>query len=131
MEPIDQLRHDFARVVTILSRHHAYKEHDSLDEARILKVQVDDEPLEDVLVLFDQIFAELLEQFCVPLDNCLLFLTTLSLNFIVLFLEPVENSLELFPIGEDLDYGTQESTIDVLDQFLAIYIIDFLGVLQP
>ena len=61
MEPIDQLRHDFARIVPILGRHHADKEHDSFDQARILKVEVDDEPLKDVLMLLDQVFTEFLE----------------------------------------------------------------------
>ena len=42
----------------------------------------------------------------------------------------MENSLELFPIREDLNYSAKESTVDIFDKFLAIYIIDFLGVLQ-
>ncbi len=41
MESVDELGHDFARVVTIFGGHHADEIHDSLDEARILKVKID------------------------------------------------------------------------------------------
>lgn len=61
VEPINKLGHYFAGVVSILCRHHADEQHDALDEARILKVQVDNEALEDILVLLDQILTELLE----------------------------------------------------------------------
>lgn len=61
MESIDELGHDFARVVAIFGRHHANQKHDTLDETRVLEVQVDDQTLENVLVLLDQVLAELFE----------------------------------------------------------------------
>ena len=84
------MRHDLARVVAVLGGHHADEEHDALDEARILEVQVDDEALENVLMLLDQVLRELLEELRVPLNDRLLFLAALPLHFIVLFLESME-----------------------------------------
>lgn len=130
MEAVDELGHDLARVVTVLGRHHADKEHDALDQSRVLEVQIDDQALEDVLVLLDQILRKLLEQLRVPLDDSLLFLAALPLDFIVLFLEPVENMLELVSVGQNGDHSPQQSAVDVLDEFFAVDITDFLRVLQ-
>jgi len=48
------------------------------------------------LVLLNKIFTKFLEQLSVPLNDGFLLLATLSLDFIILFLEPVEDGLELF-----------------------------------
>ena len=61
VEPVDELGHDLAGVVAILSGHHADEEDDALDQPRILEVQVDDQALEDVLMLLDKVFTELFE----------------------------------------------------------------------
>ena len=124
VEAIDQLGHYLTRIVAILSRHHAHKQHNALNQTRVLKVQVDDQALEDVLVLFNQIFAELLEELCVPLDDSLLFFSALSLHLVILFLEPVEDILELILVSQYLDDSPKESSIDVLDQAFAIDVID-------
>jgi hypothetical protein len=52
--------------------------------------------LEDVLVLLNKVFTKFLEKLGVPLNDGFLFLATLPLHFIVLFLEPVEDGFELF-----------------------------------
>ena len=103
MEAIDQLGHDLTRIVAILSRHHAHEQHDALNQTRVLKVQVDDQALEDVLVLFNQIFAELLEELCVPLDDSLLFFSALPLYLVILFLEPVKDIFELILVSQYLN----------------------------
>ena len=125
------MRHDLARVVAVLGGHHADEEHDALDEARILEVQVDDEALENVLMLLDQVLRELLEELRVPLDDRLLFLAALPLHFIVLFLESMEDVLELISVRQDLNHCAQKPAIDVLDELFAVDIADFLRVLQP
>ena len=126
MEAVDELAHHFARVVPILGRHHAHEQHDALDEARILEVQVDDEALENVLMLLDQVLRELLEELRVPLYDSLLLLTTLPLHLIVLLLEPVEDILEFILVRKNLDHCPEEPAIDVLNKPLAIDVIDFL-----
>lgn len=55
VEPIDQLLHDLARVVIVLGGEHAHEQHDSLHQSRIVKVQVNYEPLEYVLMLRDEV----------------------------------------------------------------------------
>lgn len=45
-------------------------------------------------MLLYQILAKLFEKLRIPLDDSLLFLTTLPLNLLILFLEPVEDVLE-------------------------------------
>ena len=81
-------------------------------------------------MLLNQILAEFLEELCIPLDDGFLLFSSLPLHLIVLFLEPVEDVLEFFLVRENLDHSAQESTIDVLDELLAVDIVDFLGVLQ-
>ena len=130
MEAIDQLGHDLTRIVAILSRHHAHKQHNALNQTRVFKVQVDDKALEDVLMLLNQIFAELLEKLCVPLDDSLLFFSALSLHFVILFLEPVEDILELILVSQYLNDSPKESSVNILDQALAIDVINLLGVFQ-
>ena len=61
MESIDQLRHNFLRVVSIFSAHHANQVHDSLDESGVFEIQINDQALEHVLVLLNQILAKFLE----------------------------------------------------------------------
>jgi len=46
-------------------------------------------------MLLNQILAELLEKLRVPLDDCFLFFTALSLDLLILFFEPVEDVFEL------------------------------------
>ena len=130
MEAIDQLGHYLSRIVAILSRHHAHKQHNALNQTRVFKVQVDDKALEDVLMLLNQIFAELLEKLCVPLDDSLLFFSALSLHLVILFLEPVEDIFELILVSQYLDDSPKESSIDVLDQALAVNVINLLRVFQ-
>ena len=130
MEAIDQLGHYLTRIVAILSRHHAHEQHDALNQTRVLKVQVDDQALEDILMLFNQIFAELLEELCVPLDDSLLFFSALPLYLVILFLEPVEDILELILVSQYLNDSPKESSVNILDQALAIDVINLLGVFQ-
>ena len=121
VEAVNELRHYFAGVVSILGRHHADKQHDSFDEARILKVQVYDKALKNILVLLDQVLAELFEKLSVPLDNCLLSLAALLENdIVVLLLEPEEDVLELFFFRENLDDCAQDPTIYIFYQSPAI-----------
>lgn len=130
VESVDELRHNFLGVVSILGAHHANQVHDAFDEARVLKVEIDDEALEHILVLLDQILAKLLEKLSVPLDNGFLLFATLSLHLLVFFFEPAENVLEFISVGQDLNHSPHKSTIDVFNKPFAIDIIDFFGVLQ-
>ena len=81
-------------------------------------------------MLLNQIFAELLEELCVPLDDSLLFFSALPLDFVILFLEPVEDIFELILVSQYLDDSPKESSIDVLDQALAVNVINLLRVFQ-
>ena len=42
VESVDELGHHLAGVIAVLGRHHAHKQHNSLHEARVLEVQIDD-----------------------------------------------------------------------------------------
>jgi len=66
-------------------------------------------------MLFNQVLTKLLEKLRVPLNDSLLLLSTLTLHFVVLFLESVEYFCKLIPVRKDLDDCAQESTIDVFD----------------
>ena len=130
VEAVDQLGHDLARVVSVFGRHHAHQQHDSFDEARVLEVQIDDQALKHVLMLFDQVLTELLEQLSVPLDDGLLLLASLPLHLLILLFQPVENVLEFVAVGQDLDDSAEEAPVNVLDEALAINVVNLFGVFQ-
>lgn len=81
-------------------------------------------------MLLDKVIAELLKKLGVPLDDRLLLLTSLPLYLLILFLEPMENVLEFITFRQNLDDGTQEATIDVLHEALAVDVGNLFGVLQ-
>ena len=130
VETLDELRHHFSGVVSVFGGHHTDKQHDSFHQSRIVEVEVDNQTLEDVLVLYDEFLAELLEQLSVPLNDGFLFVTTILLHIIVFFLEPLENVLKFVFVGENHDDCLEESAVDILNQLLASLVIDLPGVLQ-
>ena len=81
-------------------------------------------------MLLNQILAKPLKQLSVPLDDCLLLLTSHFLNIIILFLKSFEYIVELFLLRQNLDDSPQESAIDVLHKSLAISVNYFPRMFQ-
>ena len=130
VETLNELRHHFGGVVSVLGGHHTDKQHDSFYQSRVVEVEVDNQTLEDVLVLHNKFLAELLEQLSVPLYDGFLFVTTILLHIIVFFLKPLENVLKFVFVGENHDDCLEEPAVNILNQLLASLVIDLPGVLQ-
>lgn len=122
VESLDELLHDLLRVLLVFGGKHADEEHDALHQSGVVEVQVLDEPLEDVLMQVNQILTELLKKLSVPLDDCFLGLTTaLQFPTELLFQSP-EDVLKLVFVVQNLDHGSQETTIECLNESLVFMI---------
>jgi hypothetical protein len=119
IKALDEFAHDFLRVVSILFRHHADQEHNALDESAVVKVEVCDQVLEDLLVCINQI-VERFKEFDVPLDDRLLLLSTaLLLVLVVLFHQALKNEFKFFCLDQNLNDGSEEAPIHVFDELFA------------
>ena len=81
-------------------------------------------------MLHNQLLAEFLEQFGVPLDDRLLLVTAISLHIIVLFLKSFEDVFEFVLICQYHDDCFQEATINILHELFASFVIDLPRMLQ-